>query len=197
DLPVDLRRVDRVAGIGRTDDAVDFDLVAARHRDFGRGGDVAAVAHLLGEAAIDALRRRLVPADFLRHCVEHGEMLGMLAHQLAPELERILPGCVRQLIHEAFEIDGVLVVVHATPEVRRDVRVAYGVVNQQVRDRVAELPLRPAWVEVRNTKGSLPSCRFCGLTKARIDWPEMRMCSTVKLLLASNAPTIFAWVTGW
>jgi len=59
DLPVDLRRVDRVAGIGGTDGAVDFDFVAARHRDFGRCGDVAAVAHLLGEAAIDALRRRL------------------------------------------------------------------------------------------------------------------------------------------
>jgi hypothetical protein len=33
------------------------------------------------------LRRGLVPADLLRHCVEHGEMLGMLAHQLAPELK--------------------------------------------------------------------------------------------------------------
>src|SRR5262249_58776910 len=62
DLAVNLRRIDRVAGIGGTDDAVDFDLVATRHRDFGRRGDVAAVAHLLGEAAIDALWCRLAPA---------------------------------------------------------------------------------------------------------------------------------------
>jgi hypothetical protein len=64
---VDLRRIDRVAGVGGTDDAVDFDLVAARHRDFGRCGDVAAIAHLLGEAAIDALRCRLAPAHALGH----------------------------------------------------------------------------------------------------------------------------------
>ena len=62
----------------------------------------------------------------------------MLAHQLAPERERILAGRLRQLVHEAFEIDGVLVVVHAAPEPRRDVRVAHGVVDQQVRDGVAE-----------------------------------------------------------
>jgi len=81
-----------VAGIGGTDDAVDFDLVAARHRDFGRCGDVAAIAHLLGEAAIDALRCRLAPAHALGHRVEHGEMLGIFRHQLAPEFERDLAG---------------------------------------------------------------------------------------------------------
>ena len=43
----------------------------------------------------------------------------------------------------------------------------------------------------------MPFCKFCGFTKARIDWPEMRMCSAVRLLFASKAPTIFAWVTGW
>jgi NYN domain len=53
-----------VAGIGGTDDAVDFDLVAARHRDFGRCGDVAAIAHLLGEAAIDAHRDERQAAEW-------------------------------------------------------------------------------------------------------------------------------------
>ena len=36
DLPLDLRRIDRVARIGRGDDAVHLDLVAVRDGDFGR-----------------------------------------------------------------------------------------------------------------------------------------------------------------
>src|SRR5205823_4807689 len=57
------RSIDRRAA----DDAVNFDLVPIGHRDFGRCGDVAAIAHLLGEAAIDALRCRLSPTDFFGH----------------------------------------------------------------------------------------------------------------------------------
>ena len=74
----------------------------------------------------------LVPTDLLGHGVEHCEVLGMLRHQLAPELERILAGGVRQFVHEALEIDGVLVVVHAAPEPRRNVRIAHGVIDQQI-----------------------------------------------------------------
>jgi hypothetical protein len=58
----------------------------------------------------------------------------MLRHQLAPELERILADGMRQFVHEALEIDGVLVVVHAAPEPGRNVRVAHGVVDQQIRN---------------------------------------------------------------
>src|SRR5262249_36566306 len=82
-LAIDLCRIDRVTRIGGADDALDLDLVSIRDRDLRRGGDVAAVAHLLGEAAIDALRCGLVPADLLRHCIEYGEMLGMLAMRQA------------------------------------------------------------------------------------------------------------------
>ena len=74
-------------------------------------------------------------------------MLGMVRHQLAPELERVLAGRVRELVHEALEVDGVLVVVHAAPEPRRDVRIAHGVVDQQVRDGVAERAFRAAGIE--------------------------------------------------
>ncbi len=111
----------------------------------------------------------------------------MIGHQLAPELERVLPGRVRQLVHEALEIDGVLVVVHAAPEPWRDRRVAHGVVDQQVRDGVAELrlPVPPA-LRPWNVAGSRPFCSPRGFTAARIDWPEMRMCSPVRLLLASK-----------
>ena len=72
----------------------------------------------------------------------------MARHQLAAELERILANGMRELVHEAFEIERILVVVHAAPEVRRDVWVAHGVVDQQVRDGVAERVLAPqqAWV---------------------------------------------------
>ena len=74
--------------------------------------------------------------------VENGKVLGMVRHQLAPELERVLPGRVRKLVHEALEIDGVLVDVHASPESWRDVRVAHGMVNQQVRDGIPQCCLR-------------------------------------------------------
>src|SRR5436190_735025 len=70
DLPFDLRRVDCVAGVGRRDDAVDFHRTLV-DRDLGTGRDVAAVAHVLGEAAIDALRRRLAPTGTFGHRVEH------------------------------------------------------------------------------------------------------------------------------
>ena len=62
----------------------------------------------------------------------------MFAHELAAELERVLPDRVRQLVHEAFDEDGVLVDVHAAPEARQDVRIAHRVVDHQVRDGVAE-----------------------------------------------------------
>ena len=93
---------------------------------------------MLRDAAIDALRRRLAPADLLGDGIEHGEMLGMLRHQLAPEFERVLAGRMRQLVHEAFEIDGVLIDVDAAPEARRNVRIAHRMVDQQVRHGVAD-----------------------------------------------------------
>src|SRR2546428_210502 len=79
--PVDLRGVDGIAAVGGADAALDLDLVAG-HRDLGGGRHVAAIAHLLGEAAEDALRRRLAPTDALGDRVEHAEMLGMVRHQL-------------------------------------------------------------------------------------------------------------------
>ena len=70
-----------MAAIGRGDDAVDLQRVAA-DRDLGAGGDVAAVAHVLREAAEDAGRRRLAPAGALGHRIEHREMLRMVAISL-------------------------------------------------------------------------------------------------------------------
>ncbi len=115
-----------------------LDLAAFGDGDFGGTRDIAAIAHHLRNPAIDALRRGLAPADLLGHGVEHGEVLRMLAHQLATEFHRILADRQRQLIHEAFHIDRVLVHVHAAPEAGRDVGIAHGMLDQQVRHGVAD-----------------------------------------------------------
>ena len=115
-------------------------------------------------------------------------MLRVVRHQLAAELERILAGRMGQLVHEAFEIDRVLVEVHAAPEARRHVRVAHRVVDQQVRDGVAERRLRPGRVEpLEDDRVASRSAGSAGSTAARIDWPEMRMCSAVRLPSSSSA----------
>ena len=74
-------------------------------------------------------------------------MLRMVDQQLAAELQRVLAGGMGQFVHEAFEVDGVLVVVDAAPEPGRYGRVAHGVVDQQVRDGVAEHAFGPGRVE--------------------------------------------------
>src|SRR6266446_7391103 len=150
DLPFDLGRVDRMAGISGSDDAVDFHGTITGDRNLCACRHVAAVAHMLGQATEDALRRWLTPPRLVGDGIEDGEMLSMVRHQLAPELERVLADRMGKLIHEAFEIDGVLVDVHAAPEARRDVWVAHGMVDQKVRDGVAERCLAP-WIETRES----------------------------------------------
>ena len=145
-LPLDLRGIDGISRIGRCDDAVDLHLVAI-DRDLGAGCHIAAERHGLRQAAEYALRRRPTPSGLLRHRIEHGEMLGMVCHQLAAELERVNARFLGKLVHEAFEIDGVVVDVHAAPEARIDVRVAHGMVHQDVGDRVAERRFVPAGIE--------------------------------------------------
>ena len=80
-------------------------------------------------------------------------MLGMLRHQLAPELERIDAGFLCKLVHEAFEIDGVVVDVHTPPETRIDVRVAHRMIDENVGDRVADRRFRSAGIEPREGCG--------------------------------------------
>ncbi len=58
-------------------------------------------------------------------------MLRMLAHQLAAELQRVHAGFLGKLIHEAFDVDGVVVDVHAAPEARLHVRVAHRVIDRR------------------------------------------------------------------
>ncbi len=71
----------------------------------------------------------------------------MVGHELAPQGQRVLPGGVRDLVDEAFEVDRVLVQVHAAPEAGRHMRVAHGVVDQQVGEAVADRSLGPGRAE--------------------------------------------------
>src|SRR5690606_10205094 len=93
-------------------------------------------------AAIDTLRRWRSPSSLLGGSVQNGEMLRMIGHQLATELERIFARGMRELVHEALEIDRVLIVVHAAPETRRHVRVPHRVIDEQIGDGIAELAER-------------------------------------------------------
>ncbi len=65
-------------------------------------------------------------------------MFRVLGHQLATKGQWILAGGVSQLINKTFQIQGILVKVHAPPEARADMRVVHGVVHQQVRHRIPE-----------------------------------------------------------
>ena len=94
--------------------------------------------------------------DTLGNGIEDGEVFGMIHHELAAKLERILTRRVRKLVHEAFQVDRILIVVHSAPEVRRDVRVAHSVVDEQVRNRIAERTFRTARIEALEHNRVLP-----------------------------------------
>src|SRR6267143_2179731 len=138
DLALDLRRVHRVARVGGGDDTVHLDLVAVLDRDLAGRSDEAVEAMQVRKAAIDAAGRGLAPADLLSDRVQHAEVPRVLRHQLAPEFERVLARGFRQLVHKALDEQRVLVDVDAAPEAGRHVGVAHRVVDQEVRDGIAE-----------------------------------------------------------
>src|ERR1700716_775908 len=137
-LAFDLRRIDDIARVGGGNDAMHLDLVAIDDRDFRRTGNVTGIAHVLRDAAIDPLRRWFVPADFFGDGIEYGKVLRMLRHQLAPELDRILAHRMRQFIHETFEVDRVVIDVHAAPVTRRDVGIAHRMLDQKIGNRISD-----------------------------------------------------------
>src|SRR2546430_14283042 len=97
DLALDLRRVHRVARVGRGDDAGYLDLVAVLDRDLAGRGDEAAEAMQMRKAAIDTAGRGLAPADPLGHRVQHAQVPRVLRHELAAEFERVLARGFREL----------------------------------------------------------------------------------------------------
>ena len=119
-----------MAAVERQHHAVDLELPAITDRDLGDSGRVAGVTHELRDAAMDAGRQRLAPVALLCRGVEHGEMLGMLTHERAAELERILTRRPRHLVHEAFHVHSVLVGVDAAPRPDRHMGVAHDIFDQ-------------------------------------------------------------------
>src|SRR5262249_23339063 len=113
-----------------------LDFVSTCDGDFRRGSDIRVKRLHMRKPAVDTLRSGLAPADSLGHCVEHGEVSRMLAHQLAPELKLVLADGLCQLVHKTLQEDGILVDVHATPKARLDMRIAHGMVDHEVRDRI-------------------------------------------------------------
>ena len=147
----DLLRVDREAAIRRCHDAMDFQFARIAHRDLGAGRHIAAKAVRHAKPAMHRLaangRGRAAPAHLGRHRIEHRPVLRVIRHQRPAILQRVFPGGMRQLIHEAFQIEGVLVEVHTAPETRRHMRVAHGMVDQQIREAIADIGLAPGIVQ--------------------------------------------------
>ena len=65
----------------------------------------------------------------------------MLGHQLAAEGDRILTDRMRQLVHETFEIERVVIDVHASPWTRRDVGIAHRMLDQEIGNRIPDRSL--------------------------------------------------------
>jgi len=72
---------------------------------------------------------------------------------------------VRQLVDEGFEIERVVVDVHAAPIARRHRRIAHGVLDQQIRKIIAELGV-----------ARRDEALQCGGIEAVLDrlWPDAR-----------------------
>ena len=88
--------------------------------------------------------------------------------------------------------------LHPAPEPRRHVRVPHGVVDEQVRDGVAECMfagLEDALERERVSSLVLVNDLRPHVT-ARIDCPDSRMCRPVRLLSLSKAPTSLHCMTG-
>ena len=98
--------------------------------------------------------QRFAPAGLVGHRIEHGQMLRPLLHDRAAELQRVLAGRARDLVHEALEIDRVLVGVDAAPRPDRHVRIALRVLEQG-RERIAELR-SPCTAVALSCRSSLP-----------------------------------------
>ena len=112
----------------------------------------------------------------------------MLAHQRAPEFQRVGACRVRNLVHEAFHVHRVLVGVDAPPRTHRHVRVAHRVLELERRERVAELRVAGFFVVALHLALVLAVGHRDGLRKALIDCPDTRRCTPTSLPLRRDRP---------
>ena len=71
----------------------------------------------------------------------------MLCHQLAPEFELVVADRLGELVDEAFEVNGVVIDVHATPEAGLNMGVAHRMIDEDVGNRVADGRFRAARIQ--------------------------------------------------
>ena len=124
--------------VGRRNDALDLQVAAVVNRHLGAGGDVTRKGFTHGEPLVNALVDAFAPSGLFGNRIQHRQPLRIIAHQLPSERERILARSMGQFVDERFHVDRVLIHVDTAPETRRHVRVAHGVVDQQIRHRVAD-----------------------------------------------------------
>src|SRR5262245_19135698 len=148
--------IDRVAAVDGDHQSMDLELAAVADGYLGGTRAVAGIAHELRNAAMDASCRRRVPANAVRHGIEHGKVLWTTCQQLATQLQWVLAGRASHFVDERLEPDRVLVRVDAPPEANGNVGIAYGVLDEEVRDGVAKARLRPSRIKTLK-RGRVPS----------------------------------------
>ncbi len=117
-------------------------LHLARYVDFGfhHGGDETRERRLHADAAPDARRQLLAPAGFLRRQIQRGEEARILGQHAAAEIDRILARLLRQLVHEAFDGEHIVVGTDAAPEPgRHRLRLGADEFDMQIRDVVGNV----------------------------------------------------------
>ena len=128
-----------------------LDRAVVQHRHLGTGCYIAAKAHGLRNPAENLLAVDVGggcdPTAFFCRGVQHRQMLGMFGHQLAAQRQRVLPGSGSNFIDERLQINGVLVQVDTAPEAGWNMRIAHGMVDQQIGKAVTNRRFRAARVQ--------------------------------------------------
>src|SRR5215831_1787436 len=115
--------IHRMPAVHGTDHTLHPYLALLAHRDFGDLAHDRTIAFEDGHALNRTLGQLLPPVGLLDHGVEHEEPVRTALEEYAPELHRIFPRRMRQLIHKAFDGKGILRAPNRAPEAHRHLRV--------------------------------------------------------------------------
>ena len=115
---------------------MNLEYTGIAYRNFRTRSHIAGEAVRLRKATENAFGRRLVPTSLFSCGIEYRQRFGITRQQFAAQRQRVLFGGVREFVDKAFQINRVLVQIHATPETRRHMRIAHRMVDQKIRERV-------------------------------------------------------------
>src|SRR5262245_30265531 len=116
DLRDDRVRINDEAAIHSERHLAYVDLAVGVHLCLNDGGDRRIEGRLHADAPADAQRQRLAPVGLFRYEVQHALEARRLSEHIASKRDRILAHLVRQLIHEAFDGEHVVVRADAAPK---------------------------------------------------------------------------------